>query len=254
MSRANSDRSWRPRWATQLSRGFSLGFGWLVGVVFAAICCAVVALVLYRTIEVAMVAWADFETARQKAGGSVATTGQRPDTNAASTTATSGPTQARAAASEVEAHLPGQRGLEVTSTRFYYLLGRREAKPVLEIRVRNNTSQTLGRLGFCATLSSPDRTAPWAEDYFSYTIDGGLAPSEEATWELTPDDNKDWSRAPRHRTDLALSIVPIELENAQGQLVAETHDSTGQEDQDAHKTRSDPLSVREWSTQESNRP
>jgi hypothetical protein len=56
----------------------------------------------------------------------------------------------------------------------------------IALTVLNGTSHSISRAFFSADVRSPGREIPWIEETFNYTIPGGLAPGERATWHLTP--------------------------------------------------------------------
>jgi hypothetical protein len=56
----------------------------------------------------------------------------------------------------------------------------------IALTVLNGTSHSISRAFFSADVRSLGREIPWIEETFNYTIPGGLAPGERATWHLTP--------------------------------------------------------------------
>jgi hypothetical protein len=52
------------------------------------------------------------------------------------------------------------------------------------LTIANETGHSISRAYFSALSQSPGREIPWITDTFNYTIPGGLAPGEHATWSL----------------------------------------------------------------------
>jgi hypothetical protein len=82
---------------------------------------------------------------------------------------------------------------EVIRSRFY----KRERsyigeEPIIELTVKNGTSHAVARAYFKGTIASPDRSVPWFQDDFNYSISGGLEPGEEASWVLAPNRYSGW--------------------------------------------------------------
>lgn len=228
-----------------MSRGFNLGFGWLLGATFAVLCCLAAAVLAQRLIASGAAWWEKKEIALRHGeaaarkspttalpgpgavpgsqqskiaeGAHVATNGGDPKAATAVADRSCGQDTDDAEPSRPSGNgSPGQHGFEILSTRFYYSTRGDAPEPIIEMRVRNNTPFTVGRVHFCATLRSPGRELPWAEDYFGYAIDGGLKPGEEAVWQLAPDSNSDWAETPRDETGLSLAVVLIGIEDANG--------------------------------------
>ena len=64
--------------------------------------------------------------------------------------------------------------------------------PVIELTVRNGTSQTVFKAHIESTLTSPDRSTPWATYFGLYFMSRGLEPGEETTWYIIPIMMPDW--------------------------------------------------------------
>lgn len=67
-------------------------------------------------------------------------------------------------------------------------------KPIIELSVKNGTSQAISRAYFKATIASPGRSIPWFTNTFNYEIPGGLEPGETANWTLAPNQFSDWGK------------------------------------------------------------
>ena len=67
-------------------------------------------------------------------------------------------------------------------------------QPSIQLTVRNGTSFPVSRAYFEGTIASPDRSVPWHQDTFNYSISGGIEPGEDATWNLAPNIFSDWGK------------------------------------------------------------
>jgi len=113
---------------------------------------------------------------------------------------------------------------EVVRSRFYMRekqYGREQ--PVIELTVRNGTDKAVARAYFEGTLASPDRSVPWHEDTFNYSIPGGLEPGEEAEWQLAPNMFSDWGNidAP---ADAVFTVTVEQIDGADGDPLYSTRD------------------------------
>ena len=59
-------------------------------------------------------------------------------------------------------------------------------EPMIELTVKNGTSETVSCAYFEGAIASPGRSVPWYKDTSNYEIQGGIEPGETATWELAP--------------------------------------------------------------------
>lgn len=108
---------------------------------------------------------------------------------------------------------------EVIRSRFYFQEQRYgRDKPIIELTVRNGTEHAVSRAYFSGTIASPDRSVPWVEDTFNYSIPGGLEPGEEATWHLAPNQFSDWGRVEAPE-DAVFTVVPSRLDGPSGDPV-----------------------------------
>lgn len=108
---------------------------------------------------------------------------------------------------------------EVTRSRFYKekrkYLGE---QAIIEISVKNGTSHPISRAYFNGVLASPNRSIPWYEDSFNYSISGGLEPGEKASWNLAPNSYSGWGKAKTHEG--AVFTVTVErLDGADGEAI-----------------------------------
>lgn len=88
---------------------------------------------------------------------------------------------------------------------------------VMVFDARNMTGRTLSRVDFVWQYVTPDREVPWAEGTFSYNIPGGLEHGEVQQWKFTPYKLRDVS----FQMKGFFIILPIRLEDAQGNVLAE---------------------------------
>ena len=113
---------------------------------------------------------------------------------------------------------------EVVRSRFY--IREREfmgKQPIIELTVKNGTVQAISRAYFEGTLASPDRSVPWHQDTFNYSISGGLEPGEEATWNLAPNMFSGWGNieAP---ADAVFTVTVEQLDGADGEPLYSTRE------------------------------
>jgi len=67
-------------------------------------------------------------------------------------------------------------------------------QPIIELSVKNETGLPISRAYFTGTIASPERSIPWHQDTFNYSISGGLETGEEATWNLAPNMFSAWGK------------------------------------------------------------
>ncbi|AZC51764.1 putative lipoprotein [Pseudomonas chlororaphis subsp. piscium] len=84
----------------------------------------------------------------------------------------------------------------VSKSRFYLMDEKYSSykKPVIELSVKNGTTQPISRAYFKATIASPGRAIPWFTETFNYEIPGGLEPNEAADWTLAPNQFGKWGK------------------------------------------------------------
>lgn len=108
------------------------------------------------------------------------------------------------------------KSFKVLRSRFYKQ--KREfmgEQPIIELTVKNGTSYAVSRAYFKGTIASPNRSVPWHQDTFNYSISGGLEPGEEASWSLAPNMFSDWGKidAP---SDAIFTVTVERLDGADG--------------------------------------
>lgn len=108
---------------------------------------------------------------------------------------------------------------QVIRSRFY--MREREymgKQAIIELTVKNGTDKAVSRAYFEGTLASPDRSVPWHQDTFNYSISGGLEPEEEATWKLAPNMFSGWGEidAP---ADAVFTVTVEQLDGADGKPI-----------------------------------
>lgn len=96
-------------------------------------------------------------------------------------------------------------------------------QPVIELTVRNGTSSAVSRAYFEGTLASPDRSVPWHQDTFNYSISGGIEPGEKASWSLAPNMFSDWGSidAP---SDAVFTVTVEQLDGPDGEAIYSARD------------------------------
>ncbi|MDJ0594850.1 MAG: hypothetical protein QNJ72_33550 [Pleurocapsa sp. MO_226.B13] len=77
---------------------------------------------------------------------------------------------------------------KVVQSRFYKQKRpyRDEEELIIEVTMKNGTTQPVSGGYFVGILSQPDRSVPWLQESFSYSIPGGLEPEEEVNLRLAP--------------------------------------------------------------------
>jgi PBP1b-binding outer membrane lipoprotein LpoB len=113
---------------------------------------------------------------------------------------------------------------QVVRSRFYMrerqYLGK---QPIIELTVKNGTDQAISRAYFSGTIASPDRSVPWHEDQFNYSISGGLEPGEEASWTLAPNSYSDWGKV-NAPADAVFTVMVEKLDGPDGEALYSTRD------------------------------
>ena len=113
---------------------------------------------------------------------------------------------------------------QVVRSRFYMrerqYLGE---QPIIELTVKNGTDQAISRAYFSGTIASPDRSVPWHEDQFNYSISGGLEPGEEVSWTLAPNSYSDWGKVDAP-ADAVFTVMVEKLDGPNGEVLYSTRD------------------------------
>lgn len=102
----------------------------------------------------------------------------------------------------------------VVRSRFYFQKSSFREEAVIELTVKNETERAVSRAYFHGVLSSPGRSVPWVQDSFNYEISGGLEPGEQVTWKLSPNMFGEWSKAPKDRKDMVLTVTVTRIDGA----------------------------------------
>ncbi|MBN2834397.1 MAG: hypothetical protein JXR48_05465 [Candidatus Delongbacteria bacterium] len=116
------------------------------------------------------------------------------------------------------------KSFEVLRSRFYKQ--KREfmgEQPIIELTVKNGTHHAVSRAFFKGTIASPNRSVPWHQDTFSYSISGGLEPGEEASWRLAPNMYSDWGKIDVP-SDAIFTVTVERLDGADGNALYSTSD------------------------------
>lgn len=113
---------------------------------------------------------------------------------------------------------------QVIRSRFYMREQEyRGEQPIIELTVKNGTDKAVSRAYFEGTLASPDRSVPWHQDSFNYSISGGLEPGEEASWSLAPNMFSDWGRIDSP-DDAVFTVTVEQLDGADGKPLYSTRE------------------------------
>ncbi len=105
----------------------------------------------------------------------------------------------------------------IKESRFIFSKDRFSVDPVIELTARNNTDQTIFRFYCRGVLSSPGRDAPWVDETFNHSVRGGIQPGETQKFRLAPNMFGPWSKAPKDREDMTLSLTVYRLDGPDGQ-------------------------------------
>ena len=113
---------------------------------------------------------------------------------------------------------------QVLRSRFY--MQEREymgKQPTIELSVKNGTSSAVSRAYFEGTIASPNRSVPWHQDTFNYSISGGLEPGEEAKWILAPNMFSGWGKVDAP-ADAVFTVTVEKLDGPDGETLYSTRD------------------------------
>ncbi len=103
---------------------------------------------------------------------------------------------------------------KIIKSEFYYAESSYITKPIIDLKIKNETKYPISRVYFSAVLSSPGRSIPWVKDTFNYKVPGGVEPGEIAEWSLAPNMFGEWSKAPRDRDDMILTVEVTRLDGS----------------------------------------
>ena len=91
-------------------------------------------------------------------------------------------------------------------------------QPIIELTVQNGTSSAVSRAYFSGTIASPNRSVPWHQDTFNYSISGGLEPGEEAFWSLAPNMFSDWGKV-KAPSDSIFTVTVERIDEVDGKAL-----------------------------------
>lgn len=120
---------------------------------------------------------------------------------------------------EMEKTREDLKKFNVVRSRFYFRKNSFMEEAVIELTVKNETTYPVSRAYFNGILSSPDRSIPWVQDSFNYKISGGLEPGEQVTWKLSPNTFGEWSKAPKDRDDMVLTVSVYRIDGADEEAI-----------------------------------
>ena len=76
---------------------------------------------------------------------------------------------------------------KLVSSRFYKQKEKySEEELIIELTMKNETNNSISKGYFVGTLASDNRSVPWLQDSFNYSIPGGLEPGEEINLRIVP--------------------------------------------------------------------
>ena len=125
--------------------------------------------------------------------------------------------------SETEKAKQDLKKFDVVLSRFYFQKSSFMEEAVIELTVKNETTHPVSRAYFNGVLSSAGRSIPWVQDSFNYKISGGLEPGEQATWKLSPNMFGEWSKAPKDRDDMVLTVSVYRIDGADDKAIYDSN-------------------------------
>lgn len=84
----------------------------------------------------------------------------------------------------------------------------------------NGTSKPISRAFFRGVLATPERSVPWLEEDFNYSISGGIEPGETAVWSLQPGYGGGW-RSVEIKPDAIFEVSVSDLFDHEGKSITE---------------------------------
>ena len=88
-------------------------------------------------------------------------------------------------------------------------------KPVIILKIRNETGHAISHAFFHGVVQSPGREVPWIEESFNYEVPGGVEPDETVRWSLAPNMFSSWGET-EVPDDVEFSVSVTRLEGAGG--------------------------------------
>jgi len=125
---------------------------------------------------------------------------------------------------------------KIVSARFYKrdhkdYMGRIVGKePVIELKVKNETSYPVSWAHFDGALNSPGRSVPWVKESFMYHIRGGLEKGEESTWTLLPEQYGIWGTT-KIPDDAILTVKTVKLDGSDDKVLFDSKGFTESEEE-----------------------
>lgn len=104
----------------------------------------------------------------------------------------------------------------IESANFFFRDSGYSKSPVIELKVTNNTGEAVSQAYFHGVLISPNRSVPWVDESFNYSIAGGIEPGETLEWRLAPNQFGAWGNT-SIPDDAVLNIEVTRLNGADGQ-------------------------------------
>ena len=102
-------------------------------------------------------------------------------------------------------------------------------RPLIDLTVKNGTSQTVFKAHFKTMITNVDRSIIWSQVSWVYLMSRGLEPGEEATWYLTSVMISDKMRnifmpsdAVFTLADVVLTVTFVQLDDQDGEPIYST--------------------------------
>ena len=94
----------------------------------------------------------------------------------------------------------------IEKPRFYWSESAIHRKPIIELRVRNNTGEPISWCHCRGRLTSAERRRPWVDAPIEHRLRGNLAPGETRNLRIVPNWLGPWGGGPKDRDDLKLEV------------------------------------------------
>jgi len=99
----------------------------------------------------------------------------------------------------------------VEQAAFHWSESQIHRKPIIELRVHNNTGETISWCHCRGQLTSPERDRPWVDAPLEHHLRDDLAPGEKRDLRIVPNWLGPWGGGPKDRDDLKLEIEITQL-------------------------------------------
>ncbi len=99
----------------------------------------------------------------------------------------------------------------IEQPQFYWSESAVHRKPIIELRVRNNTGEPISWCHCRGLLTSAERERPWVDAPLEHRLRGNLAPGEARELRIVPNWLGPWGSGPKDRHDLKLEVELTKL-------------------------------------------